>query len=1010
MALLAFCLLPSTFCLGQGTAFTYQGRLNAGPNPANGLYDLQFGIFDAVTNGNQQGSYVTTNASAVSNGLFTVTLDFGPGIFTGPARWLDISVRTNGAGSFVTLAPRQPLASTPYSIQSANAANAQSVLAGNITGTLSPGQLPSGIVTNGASGVSVSGAFIGDGSGLTNVPGTLSWQIIAGTNFTAAPNQAYLLTNGSMTAVTLPTNANVGDIVTVSGDGSTGWQVIVDPGLAPVWTTNNNSPVANWNSVASSADGTKLVAVVNGGQIYTSSDSGVTWTANTNAPATSWTSVASSADGTRVVAGANGGQIYTSGDSGSHWSPATNLPTGLTSIASSADGTKLVAMGGVASGTFEYTSTNSGTTWTARTGGQLPGSIWTSVASSADGTKLVANLEFIRIQNGASIDISTNSGANWLSVYVNNTTPFPGFSVASSSDGTKLVSVIDEHVVTSTNSGALNTWSINTNFSSARSVASSADGINLVVGTDGGGIYSSTDSGITWLSDNTPATNWHSLASSVDGTHLVAVVYGGKIWTAVAEVGAQFAGAAGTSAQFQYLGNGAWQPAGVPASQVTGTLPAADLPANVVTNGENGVTLSGALSGTISGNGNGLTNLNASQLTSGTLPSAALAGTYGNAVTFSNSANSFTGNGGGLTNLNASQLASGTVPDARLSGNVALRASANTFNGTQVVASGNVGISNSSPIHPLSFADQVGDKVSLYASSPTNTCGFAIQSLQLQIHTDTSNADVVIGSSNGVNFAEAMRIKGYGNVGIGTTNPGLNTLQINQTNEYANGYGLVVCNPKYGECVQLNEGAAGNGIGLVVDDAIQGDNSTDLLLVRNNVNSSPAYIMTVTAGGNVGIGTGNPQHLLQVGNAFPPAYCDGGNWVNASDRNAKEDFTVINPRDILEKVTGIPITEWRYKSAGTGERHIGPMAQDFHEAFGLNGGDDTHISTVDEGGVALAAIQGLNEKVEGRSEKVEGRMQKLETENQKLEDENAELKVRLEKLEQLIGARKGNGE
>ena len=65
----------------------------------------------------------------------------------------------------------------------------------------------------------------------------------------------------------------------------------------------------------------------------------------------------------------------------------------------------------------------------------------------------------------------------------------------------------------------------------------------------------------------------------------------------------------------------------------------------------------------------------------------------------------------------------------------------------------------------------------------------------------------------------------------------------------------------------------------------------------------------------------------------------------------------------------------------TGVRHVGPMAQDFQEAFGLNGGDDKHISVVDESGVALAAIQGLN---------------------QKLETENAALKARLEKLEKLV--------
>src|SRR5215471_10593812 len=81
------CILASAFgfrASAQSTAFTYQGRLNNGANPANGLYDLGFAVYDAATGGTPQGSPFTNSATAVSNGLFTVTLDFGPGVFTGP--------------------------------------------------------------------------------------------------------------------------------------------------------------------------------------------------------------------------------------------------------------------------------------------------------------------------------------------------------------------------------------------------------------------------------------------------------------------------------------------------------------------------------------------------------------------------------------------------------------------------------------------------------------------------------------------------------------------------------------------------------------------------------------------------------------------------------------------------------------------------------------------------------------------------------------------------------------
>jgi hypothetical protein len=107
-----------------------------------------------------------------------------------------------------------------------------------------------------------------------------------------------------------------------------------------------------------------------------------------------------------------------------------------------------------------------------------------------------------------------------------------------------------------------------------------------------------------------------------------------------------------------------------------------------------------------------------------------------------------------------------------------------------------------------------------------------------------------------------------------------------------------------------------------------------------------------------------------------------GSACCSSDRNTKENFTPVEPRDVLEKVAALPITRWNYKN-DRGTPHLGPMSQDFYAAFGV-GPDDKHIATVDADGVALAAIQGLNEKLEEK------------------ETEIAELKQRLEKLEILL--------
>jgi hypothetical protein len=112
---LAMLLVWHTQAFAQGTAFTYQGRLNDNGGLANGSYDLRFAIYDAATNGVQQGNTLTNLATPVSNGVFTVVLNFG-NQFNGADRWLEIGVRVNGAGAFTLLSPRQSITATPYAL------------------------------------------------------------------------------------------------------------------------------------------------------------------------------------------------------------------------------------------------------------------------------------------------------------------------------------------------------------------------------------------------------------------------------------------------------------------------------------------------------------------------------------------------------------------------------------------------------------------------------------------------------------------------------------------------------------------------------------------------------------------------------------------------------------------------------------------------------------------------------------------------------------------------------
>jgi hypothetical protein len=107
----------------QGTAMSFQGQLSNNGTPATGLYDFRLTIYDSAVNGNVIGGPVTNSATGVTNGLFTVAPDFGQGVFTGGARWLDIGVRSSGGGAFTGLGQRQPVLAAPYSIFAGTASN-----------------------------------------------------------------------------------------------------------------------------------------------------------------------------------------------------------------------------------------------------------------------------------------------------------------------------------------------------------------------------------------------------------------------------------------------------------------------------------------------------------------------------------------------------------------------------------------------------------------------------------------------------------------------------------------------------------------------------------------------------------------------------------------------------------------------------------------------------------------------------------------------------------------------
>jgi hypothetical protein len=151
--------LHAQFASGQGTAFTYQGRLTDSNGPASGTFDLAFSLFS----GSGGGSPVTppmTNTVAVSNGLFMATLDFGAN-FPGADRWLEIAARPSGLGGFVILTPRQKFTATPYAIT-----------ARNVTGIV-PGAGLAGTYSGAVTFNNAGNSFSGSGAGLNNVNASL---------------------------------------------------------------------------------------------------------------------------------------------------------------------------------------------------------------------------------------------------------------------------------------------------------------------------------------------------------------------------------------------------------------------------------------------------------------------------------------------------------------------------------------------------------------------------------------------------------------------------------------------------------------------------------------------------------------------------------------------------------------------------------------------------------------------------------------------------------------------
>lgn len=530
----------------QGSTFNYQGVLSAAGIAANGSFDLQFRLYDDPAGGSQIGTTVLREDVLVKNGLFTVPLDFGLPAFSGALRYLEIGVRVGAStGGFSLLTPREPINPTPYAMTSVN-------FSGSLAGDVVGGQGGTRVVAIQGRQISTNQPLNGQVLGyntdtnryepmsVSSSGGDASWDYVTSSTVQLQPNRRYAVDSSTRVALTLPVSPKIGDTIEILSPGTNGWGLLRGA-LGQYVFGYEQTPVMGvpdryWRSVASSADGLRLVASDGNGTLYTSIDGGLNWTPR---EINRSLVVASSADGQRLFAIDYNGILYISADSGVNWiSRGLDILGGYCqSLALSADGLRLYAL--VASypnGVRIAISGDGGETWGAYIsppGNSLLYAPVFGITSSANGERLTF------ISDGTS-SLSANGGVSWTqSPHQILDVPdyFDTFSIrlATSVDGLRLVVSAtglfrpglnnSSRIFTSENGGL--TWT--RRLISGSVVASSADGRRLIVGGDQ--IYTTTDGGETWTERRRNLKRISAVASSADGFRLVAAEENGQIFT-----------------------------------------------------------------------------------------------------------------------------------------------------------------------------------------------------------------------------------------------------------------------------------------------------------------------------------------------------------------------------------------------------------------------------------------------------------------------------------------------
>ncbi len=872
-------------------------------------------------------------------------------------------------------------------------------------------------VNNSYVGVGQAAAPAAPADKLYNVAGTLYWngqQVIAGgtagfpwtavtANTQMAANNGYIANSASLITLTLPLSANInfGDIIRVTGMGAGGWKIAQNasqriltgpmqiPDYSGAWTAR--AMVNDWIAIASSADGRVLVAAEyggSGGGLYTSWDGGVTWV--NRALNQWWYGLACSADGTKMV-GVTGGYIYTSYNSGATWTQrGTNQNWGA--CAASADGTRMAALGD----TDLYVSTDWGATWVSKDTA-LNG--WRKVAMSADGMKIacctnIAATNYIRLSVDGGETFSNRNGLTGT-YYAD---------VAMSADGTKIAAcAYGGQIWTSTDTGA--TWTAHESVRNWRAIAMSADGAKLMAHDLNGYVYFSTDSGLTWTSGGI-ARNIvdHGLVMSADGTKAAFGQWGGQIYTlstsgtvtsTVTGTAGYISGTADTAVELQYQGSDTFRvlsyESGTPDSSSVwkldgnaGTIPGAHFV---------GTSDNAALEFKVN-NARAFRlepNSTSPNVIGGHSGNWVLSGKYG-ATIAGGSSNSVTGDygtiGGGSSNTVTQWIS--TVAGGQN----------NQATGDTAVVSGGRDNTASAPIATVGggYTNTAAGNSSTISGGHSNTANGDYSTVSGGKNNTASGIDSTVagGDSNTASGGNSTVAGGYHN----TASVEGSTVGGGRANT-ASGYGATVAGGT-GNRASGSYATVAGGYGNMASGYISTVGGGYSNLADGDYSFAGGFRAIAESGGDgsfVWADSTNADFICSTANAFwvrasggarfysnagltagVNLAAGGGSWTNLSDRNAKENFTPVDSSEVLDKVIALPISTWNYKAQDASIRHIGPMAQDVYAAFAV-GESDTGITTIDADGVALAAIQGLNQKVEEQKatiQTLESRIAKLE--------------------------------